>query len=306
MKKIFGLILSAAVLGTVLTACGGSGASEPASASGSAVNSSVYGTTLADIQAKGELVIGLDDTFAPMGFRDESGNLVGFDIDLATAVCEELGVKATFQPIDWDAKEMELSSGNIDCIWNGMSITPEREEAMSLSQAYLNNKIVIMTKEGVTVSAKEDLANYNIGIQAGSAALEAVTNDAVYASIQDKITEYPTYDEVILDVQAGRLDCMIIDEVYGGYKNAKREVLIHGVFSMWVIGAFIPIVVTRDAYYQNLLPGYGQEYADTLMAYMPDWILPVLLAAAFVSGLVGGLIGRKLFKKHFERAGIVS
>ena len=70
-----------------------------------------------------------------------------------------------------------------------MSITPEREEAMSLSQAYLNNKIVIMTKEGVTVSAKEDLANYNIGIQAGSAALEAVTNDAVYASIQDKITE---------------------------------------------------------------------------------------------------------------------
>lgn len=81
-----------------------------------------------------------------------------------------------------------------------------------------------------------------------------------------------------------------------GYKNAKREVLIHGVFSMWVIGAFIPIVVTRDAYYQNLLPGYGQEYADTLMAYMPDWILPVLLAAAFVSGLVGGLIGRKLFK----------
>ena len=88
------------------------------------------------------------------------------------------------------------------------------------------------------------------------------------------------------------------------YKNAKREVLIHGVFSMWVIGAFIPIVVTRDAYYQNLLPGYGQEYADTLMAYMPDWILPVLLIAAFVSGLVGGLIGRKIFKKHFERAGI--
>ena len=79
------------------------------------------------------------------------------------------------------------------------------------------------------------------------------------------------------------------------YKNAKREVLIHGVFSMWVIGAFIPIVVTRD----------GQEYADTLMAYMPDWILPVLLIAAFVSGLVGGLIGRKIFKKHFERAGIV-
>ena len=76
-------------------------------------------------------------------------------------------------------------------------------------------------------------------------------------------------------------------------------------FSMWVIGAFIPIVVTRDAYYQSLLPGYGKEYADTLMAYMPDWILPILLAASFVSGIVGGLIGQKIFRKHFERAGIV-
>lgn len=89
------------------------------------------------------------------------------------------------------------------------------------------------------------------------------------------------------------------------YKNARQEVLVHGVFSMWVIGAFIPIVVSRDSYYQNLIPGYGQEYADTLMAYMPDWILPVLLAASFLSGLIGGLAGRKLFKKHFKRAGIV-
>ena len=99
MKKIFGLILSAAVLGTVLTACGGSGAgvsssgaasaSEPASASESAVNSSVYGTALGVIQAYGVLVIGLADTFGPMGCREARGSLVGFDIDLATAVCEE-------------------------------------------------------------------------------------------------------------------------------------------------------------------------------------------------------------------------
>jgi len=89
------------------------------------------------------------------------------------------------------------------------------------------------------------------------------------------------------------------------YKSAKKEVLTHGVFSMWVIGAFIPIVVTRDAYYQNLIPGYGQEYADTLMSYMPDWILPILLAAALISGLLGGLLGRKIFQKHFKKAGIV-
>ena len=89
-----------------------------------------------------------------------------------------------------------------------------------------------------------------------------------------------------------------------GYKNYKREILTHGLFSMWVIGAFIPIVVTRADYYQNLLPGYGEEYADTLMSYMPDWILPVLLAASFISGIAGGIIGYRIFKKHFERAGI--
>lgn len=180
-----------------------------------------YSTTLDDIKAKGELVIGLDDTFAPMGFRDESGNLVGFDIDLATAVCEQLGVKATFQPIDWDAKELELSSGNIDCIWNGMSVTPERQQSMALSQPYLNNIIAIMTAQGTTVRAVSDLVGLNIGIQAGSAALEAVQSSDIYDSIKNNITEYPTYDEVILDMQAGRLDAMIIDEVYGSYKNAK-------------------------------------------------------------------------------------
>ena len=185
--------------------------------------SSVYSTTLADIQAKGELIIGLDDTFAPMGFRDEAGELVGFDIDLATAVCEQLGVKAVFQPIDWDAKEMELASGAIDCIWNGMSITPEREEQLSLTVPYLNNKIIIMSVPGVEITDKAQLADYQIGTQAKSSALEVIQSDDCYADIQGVLTEYKTYDEVILDMQAGRVDVMIVDEVLGLYKNSKLE-----------------------------------------------------------------------------------
>lgn len=182
-----------------------------------------YATSLADIQKNGELIIGLDDSFAPMGFLEADGTLVGFDIDLAEAVCEKLGVKATFQSIDWSAKEMELATGKIDCIWNGMSITPEREEGMSLSQAYLNNRIIVMTNEGVTVATKEDLVNYNIGIQEGSAALEAVKNDEIYESIKDNITESPTYDNIILEMNAGHIDCMVIDEVFGNYKNSKMN-----------------------------------------------------------------------------------
>lgn len=168
-------------------------------------------------------VVGLDDTFAPMGFRDTAGNLVGFDIDLANAVSEEMGVTVTFQPINWDAKEMELSSKNIDCIWNGMSRTPEREESMNLSQNYLNNKIIIMTTKDVTITDIAQLKDYKIGTQAKSSALEVIQNNDVYDSIKDNLSEYPTYDECILDMQAGRVQVMIVDEVLGMYKNANLE-----------------------------------------------------------------------------------
>lgn len=211
MKKTVALLVAFLLAVSIFGACGTPAQSQ----------SKEYSTTLEDVKTKGELIIGLDDTFAPMGFREEDGTLVGFDIDLANAVAEVLGVKATFQPIDWNAKEMELATGKIDCIWNGLSATPERKESMSLSNPYLDNRIIVMTREGVSLASKEDLANLNIGIQGGSAALEAVQGDAIYESIKEKIVEYPTYDEVILDLNTGRLDCMVIDEVFGNYKNTK-------------------------------------------------------------------------------------
>lgn len=92
----------------------------------------------------------------------------------------------------------------------------------------------------------------------------------------------------------------------GGYASVKKSILGYGVFSMWVIGNYIPIVVTRDAYFQMLATGgYGEEYTQTLMHYIPDWSLLPLLAACFVSGILGALLGRVLLKKHFVRAGIV-
>lgn len=176
------------------------------------------------IEEKGELIVGLDDTFAPMGFRDEGGNLVGFDIDLANAVGQQLGVKVTFQPINWDSKEMELESKNIDCIWNGMSATPERMESMSLSYKYLNNKIVVMTlDENVKVTTGADLANYNIGTQTDSAALETMKADPDWDAFSANVTEYKTYDQALMDMQAGRVDCIVVDQVLGEYKNSKLQ-----------------------------------------------------------------------------------
>jgi len=171
-----------------------------------------------------KLIVGLDDTFAPMGFRDEGNNLVGFDIDLATAVGEQMGVAIEFQPIDWDSKEMELEAKNIDCIWNGMSRTPKREEEMTLSQNYLNNRIIIMTVPGVEITSKDQLADYQIGTQAKSSALEVIQEDEVfYDGIKNNLSEYPTYDECILDMQAGRVQIMIVDEVLGEYKNNNLD-----------------------------------------------------------------------------------
>ncbi len=181
-------------------------------------------TGWAYIEDKGELIVGLDDAFAPMGFRDESGELVGLDIDLARAVSEELGVKVKFKPIVWDTKEMELMSKNIDCIWNGMSATEERQEKMALSKKYLNNRIVILTKDdSVKVANADDLKNYKIGTQVDSAALETMMNSDKYDVFKDNISQYKTYDEALMDMKTGRLDCMVVDEVLGEYKNSKLD-----------------------------------------------------------------------------------
>ena len=106
---------------------------------------------------KEQLVIGLDDTFVPMGFKDENGELVGFDVELANAVGKKLNKKIKFQSIDWSMKETELDNGNIDLIWNGYSITDERKEKVGFSKAYLNNTQVIVTLADSNIKSKKDL-----------------------------------------------------------------------------------------------------------------------------------------------------
>ena len=175
----------------------------------------------ADAHAKETIIVGLDDTFAPMGFRDESGELVGFDIDLARAVAEELGMNVEFKPIDWKAKEAELSAGTVDCLWNGMSVTPDRIEGMALTYKYLNNKIVLMSlaDSDLDVTSADQLKDLKIGTQAGSAALEMLQANEAYDSFKDNISEYDKYDTAIMDLKAGRVDVIAVDQVLGEYTN---------------------------------------------------------------------------------------
>ena len=177
-------------------------------------------TSLEYILDKGELILGLDETFPPMGYRDANGDIVGFDIDLATEVCARLGIKLKLQPIDWNSKEMELSTKSIDCIWNGMSITDERVENMNISKPYIANRQVVVTANDSGIAVKADLNGKKFATQAGSAALEAINAEAEAAGSADafgKVTEYASFDDAWLDLKAGTVDALVIDEVYIRY-----------------------------------------------------------------------------------------
>lgn len=177
------------------------------------------------IKDKGTLVVGLDDTFAPMGFRDENDEIVGFDIDLAKAVGDELGIKVEFKPIDWDAKDGELKSKKIDCVWNGMSWTKDRDKSMSLSYKYMNNKIIVMSADNnINIKDSSELSNYKISTQADSSALDGLKADKNYDKFKDNIKEYKDYAAAYLDMKAGRVDVMVIDKVMGEYTYPELKI----------------------------------------------------------------------------------
>ena len=173
--------------------------------------------SLQKILDKGTLVLGLDDSFPPMGYRDDDNNIVGFDIDLATEVCKRLGVELVLQPIDWDSKELELNSGNIDCIWNGMSITDERIANMFIPMAYIANSQIIIVGDGSGIATKADLAGKVIGLQAGSSALDALQADTATYESAKEVVEYADNVAAYMDLKAGRIDALVVDSVVGYY-----------------------------------------------------------------------------------------
>ncbi|MEY8370405.1 ABC transporter permease subunit [Aerococcaceae bacterium 50-4] len=171
--------------------------------------------------------IGLDDTFAPMGFRDGSGELVGFDIDLANAVADLYGWELEFQPIDWAMKETELNSGNIDMIWNGYGITPEREDMVLFSEPYIESGQMVISKKGSGIEELEDLDGKKIATQSGSTALTFMQewpND-LFNRLADDPVLYPSYNEVFADLDADRVDAIYAGDIYSRYTLNQRGTL---------------------------------------------------------------------------------
>ncbi|WP_232698707.1 amino acid ABC transporter substrate-binding protein [Brevibacillus daliensis] len=169
-----------------------------------------------------KLTIGIDDKFAPMGFRDEKNEIVGFDIDYAKATAEKMGYEVVFQPIDWKAKESELNSGRIDLIWNGYTITDERKGKVLFTKPYLKNSQIVVTKADSPITKLDDLAGKNIGLQALSSAADALNSNPVKDKV-GTISEYTDNVTALSDLKIGRVEAVVIDEVVAKYYMSKEE-----------------------------------------------------------------------------------
>lgn len=176
-----------------------------------------------EIEDRGSIIVGLDDTFVPMGFRDNAGNLVGFDVDMAKEAIGRLGMEVVFQPIDWNFKEQELDSGNIDMIWNGYSITDERIEKVNFTKPYLDNQQIIVALSTSDIEVKADLENRIVCTQNSSSALQAIESSGAKDTFKDgDIILFDTYNEAFMDLEAGRVDVVVADEILAKYYISER------------------------------------------------------------------------------------
>ena len=170
------------------------------------------------------LVVGFDSEFPPYGYKDDKGEYVGFDLDLAQEVCNRNNWTLVKQPIDWDAKDSELSSGTIDCIWNGFTING-REDKYLWSKPYIDNKQVIVTKSNSGINSLSDLKGKQVETQKDSSALSALEGDQKpLADTFKQLVQIADYNTAFLDLDAGTCDAVAMDIGVAQYQvNSKSN-----------------------------------------------------------------------------------
>ena len=211
MKRFLSMFVAGA-MALSLAACGGAAStSAAASASGSAAGSAASASAdsdLAYIQGKGKMVIGYT-VYAPMNYTDDEGNFTGFDTELATAVCEKLGVEPEFVEINWDTKVVELDAKSIDCIWNGMTLTEDIMANTATTKAYAKNAQVVVVKDGTDYSSTADLVGKTVVAEAGSAGEAAIEGDENLA--QADYVSKSVQTDCLMEVAAGTADAAVLD-----------------------------------------------------------------------------------------------
>ena len=211
MKRFLSMFVAGA-MALSLAACGGAAStSTAASASGSAAGSAASASAdsdLAYIQGKGKMVIGYT-VYAPMNYTDDEGSFTGFDTELATAVCEKLGVEPEFVEINWDTKVVELDAKSIDCIWNGMTLTEDIMANTATTKAYAKNAQVVVVKDGTDYSSTADLVGKTVVAEAGSAGEAAIEGDENLA--QADYVSKSVQTDCLMEVAAGTADAAVLD-----------------------------------------------------------------------------------------------
>lgn len=172
--------------------------------------------SLQKVLDSGKFILGLDATFKPMGYTDENDEIVGFDIDVAEEVCARLGVELVKQGINWDTKEQDLNAGRIDCIWNGMSVSPSRQEEMNLSEPYMSNAMVFVVPASSDAASMDDLSDKVIGVQNGSTAEEILMASDIASTITEQAMA--TNIEALQQMELGIVDAVFLDSVVANYE----------------------------------------------------------------------------------------
>lgn len=218
MKKFAALFASALLVMGLLTACGSD--AEPAEAQ----NEETQDTEAQDAgtEARTTFTVGFDAEFPPYGYMDENGDYTGFDLELAQEVCDRNGWELVKQPVDWDSKDMELSSGSIDCIWNGFTMNG-REDAYTWSVPYVDNSQVFVVKSDAGIESQADLSGKLVGVQKDSSALAALEGDeADLAATFGDLRQYADYNTAFMDLEAGAIDALAIDIGVANYQIESR------------------------------------------------------------------------------------
>ncbi|WP_346353833.1 amino acid ABC transporter substrate-binding protein [Azotosporobacter soli] len=172
--------------------------------------------------AKKKIVVGLDDNFPPMGFRNDKNEIVGFDVDMAKEAGKRLGLELEFKPIDWNSKEAELNGKRVDVLWNGLTITEKRKENISFTSPYMENRQIIVVNANSTIKNKADLSGKVVGAQDGSSSIEAIEGEGQTMKSFKELKKYGDNVAALMDLKVGRLDAVVVDEVVGRYYIAKK------------------------------------------------------------------------------------
>ncbi len=301
MKKLLALLMAAGMMLSV-AACGSDAASSAASAAKSeapAETAAVEETTAAPAEnndasaaetATGEgrtFTVGFDAEYPPYGYKDESGEYTGFDLELAQEVCDRNGWTLVKQPVDWDSKDMELNTGAIDCIWNGFTMTG-REDDYTFSVPYVDNSIVFVVMNDSDIKSKEDLAGKVVVTQADSSALTALTSEedndenlALAASFAD-LQQVADYNTAFMNLESGAVDAIAVDIGVAQYQLASRGDTFRKLdeplsTEQYGIGFKKGNEELRDQVQDTLFEMYKDGTFDEIAAKYTDYNLPDMI-----------------------------